>query len=87
MSMITERYSPLPLAVNTVTLLPQGSPTGICGFLCVTSGTLSVTRLDGVVVVNTIPVTAGTYLAMPFYIGANATITLAGGASGTLGTQ
>ena len=68
-------------------VFPQGSPTGIGGFLCITAGTITVTRADGVVIINAFPMTAGTYIPMPFYLGAGATVVLGAGASGVLGTS
>lgn len=78
-----ERFTPAKIGVNsTITL--SGSDVG--GFLCLIAGTLTITKLDGTVIVNAVPVTAGTWLPIPFYIGENGgTATTAGGASGVLG--
>jgi hypothetical protein len=84
---IQERYTPVPLGVAVTYVFPSGSPTGIGGFLCITAGTITVTRSDGVVLVNAFPMTAGTYVPMPFATGAGATVTLGAGASGTLGVS
>lgn len=84
---IQERYTPVPLGVAATFVFPSGSPTGIGGFLCITAGTITVTRADSVVLVNAFPMTAGTYVPMPFAVGAGATVTLGAGASGTLGVS
>ena len=86
-NLIQERYVPVPLSANATYTFPSGSPTGVSGFLCVTSGTLTLTRADGRVVINGIAVTAGNYLPMPFYVDSGAVVVLAGGASGTLGVS
>ena len=87
MSQIQERYTPVPMAANTTfTLSAIGN---ISGFLAVTSGTLTVVDSLGVTVVAAVPVTAGIYTPMPYRLaggGGLPTVTLAGGASGTLGT-
>lgn len=82
-----ERYNPIPLAANAVVTFPQGSPTGIGIFLCTVSGTLTITRADAVVLLNALPVTAGQCYFLNFYMGQMATITLTGGAAGTIGVQ
>lgn len=83
---VKERYTPLVIGVNgTATTTSQQ----IGGFLCKTSGTITVATRDPtpVTLVNAVAVTAGIYTPIPFYVGPNgSTITLAGGASGTLGT-
>ncbi len=84
MSMFTtERYQPYTAGVNATVNINRQS---VGGFLCITSGTLSVTRSDGTAVVTAFPVTAGNWYFIPFLIGHNGgTVTLAGGASGTIG--
>ena len=86
MSQIQERYRPVPMAANaTLSLTATGN---IAGFLAITSGTLTVVDSKGVTVINGVAVTAGIYTPMPFLLsggGLDSTITLAGGASGTLG--
>ena len=86
-NLIQERYVPVPLAENTTYQFPAGCPIGVSGFLCVSSGTLTLTRADGVVVINGVAVTAGNYLPMPFYVDSGAVVVLAGGAAGTLGVS
>lgn len=86
MSAYQERYSPIVVGVNATVQL-TGSAVG--GFLCLTGGTITVTKntAAGVVtIVNAVPVTAGVYTPMPFYLGPDGgSVTLGGGASGTLG--
>jgi hypothetical protein len=84
---LQERYHAVPLAVNASYTFPSGTPTSISGFLCVTAGTITVTRQSGTIVINGFPCAAGVYYAMPFIIGQNGVVTLAGGASGTLGVS
>lgn len=80
------KYTPVPLGVSATYVFPSGSPIAIEGFLAVTAGTITVTRRDGVVLINAFPVTAGQWYFMPFHVGHEATVVLAGGASGTLAT-
>jgi hypothetical protein len=87
MSANRERYSPVVIAANGTVTLSTGQ---IGGFLCLTAGTITVTRNneDGTttVIVNAVPVTAGLWTWMPFLLTSHGgTVTLAGGASGTLG--
>lgn len=86
-NIIQERYNPVPIGVSASYTFTQGSPSGIGGFLCITAGTITVTRADGVVIVNAFPMTAGTYVPMPFFVAPGATVVLAGGASGVLGVS
>ncbi len=61
---------------------------GIGAFIAVTAGTITVTAFNGTVVLNAFPVTAGGIYSLPMYLGLNGyTVTLAGGASGTLLSQ
>ena len=84
---VIERYSPLVLGVNSVT---RSTATGLCGFLCITSGAITVAEGDGTTIINSFPCTAGTFYPMPFRLhhsvsNGGATITTTGGASGTIG--
>ena len=85
---IQERYNPIPIAANS-TVQIYGNNIG--GFACTTSGTLTIVANEGdgkptQTIINAIPVTAGTYLPLPFYIGKNGgTATTGGGAVGCLG--
>ena len=68
------RYNPVPLAAGaTITL----NGTRIGGFLCTTTGTLTIKRSDGTTLVDALPVTAGTWTTIPFELGSNATVTSA----------
>lgn len=87
MSIVQERYTPIPIAANT-TVTVRGSALG--GFLCTTSGTLTVIRNDGggntTTLINAMAVTASVYYPLPFFLGQNGgTVTTAGGAVGLLG--
>lgn len=83
---VTERYHPVVLAANATAVIPEQS---IGGFLCVTAGTITITstRVAGpFTIVNAMPVAAGVYYPIPYYLGSNGgSVTLAGGASGVLG--
>lgn len=86
---ITERYQPIAMAANATQTL-YGS--GLGGFLPVTAGTLTVLDSKGNTIVNAIPVSAGVFLKLPIFTGQGGatnggSVTLAGGASGTLLVQ
>lgn len=77
-----ERYTMYPMAANTTFVLRNYS---IAGFLAKTGGTITVTDLNNVVRVDAIPITAGQYLPIPGMLQTSGgTVTLGGGASGTL---
>lgn len=81
-----ERFSPRPIAANG-TYVVQGTHIG--GFLCTVAGTLTITANDAtgaaVTYVNALPVTAGQFHKIPMEVtAAPITVTLAGGAAGTL---
>jgi hypothetical protein len=84
---VQERYSPVVLGANsTVRINSQG--TG--GFLCTTSGTITLVRDNGggstTTLINAMAVTAGIYYPLPFLLGQyGGTFTTAGGAIGLLG--
>ena len=82
MTNVKERYTPYPIAVNG-TLVLGGQSIG--GFICSVAGTITITSA-GVTLLDTHPVSAGAYLPLPLYLRApgGATITLAGGARGTI---
>lgn len=86
-NILQERYQPVALGANATYTFPQGYPSSVAGFLCVTAGTITVTRESGLVVINAFPCSAGVYYPMPFHVGHNSVVTLAGGASGTLGVS
>ena len=85
---IQERYVPLVLGVNA-SAIPINNQS-VAGFICQTSGTLTLTAAAGDVlpsfnVLTAFPVTAGLYYPMPVFLCKNGgSVTLAGGASGTL---
>lgn len=85
MTDVRESFSAIPMAANVARQIGGAS---IGGFLAVTTGLLTLTDADGTVLVNLVPVTAGVYTPIPFRFrtSAGGTITLSGGASGTLGT-
>lgn len=61
----------------------------IAGFLCAVAGTLTITDADGTVLVNALPVDpAYGFIRIPLLskTSAGCTVTLAGGAAGTLFT-
>lgn len=84
MAQSKEHYSAKPIGANGT----RKVGVSIAGFLCTISGTLTVTDEDGTVLVNALPVTAGTWTRIPLLMSTNAggSVTLAGGAAGTLFT-
>lgn len=83
---VQEVFSPKPLAASAAIIGLDGGSIG--GFLCTTSGTVSLNLgIDGsgTLIVDAVPVTAGVFLPMPFTIppGVGMYATLAGGAEGT----
>ena len=81
--MSREHYSPKPMAANST----ANCGSSIAGFLCTVAGTLTVTDADGTVLVNALPITAnGLFIRIPLFFKSTAggTVTLAGGAAGTL---
>lgn len=87
---VSERYSPKPIGVNTTD--SSYNSTAIGGFLCVTSGNISLTTnavLQGVpqpvTIFTNFPVVAGVYYPLPFAMQGGYVFTTSGGASGVLG--
>lgn len=81
--MTKEHYNAKPMAANS----QQVCGVSIAGFIPITAGTLTVTDADGTVLVAAMPVAAdGLFRRIPLLSRTNAglTVTLAGGASGTL---
>lgn len=81
MSAVQIKYHAMVIAADssvTTTALSIG------GFLCKTAGTITATAINGRVIVNAHPVTAGAWVDMPFIVGIGCVVTTAGGASGTL---
>jgi len=82
MSYARERFRPQLMAANASVTI-GGNQIG--GFLAKTAGTISVVDSAGNTIVDAVPLSAGIYLPMPFVVeNAGLTVTLAGGASGTL---
>lgn len=87
MGKIYERYTPVPVAANSTVVLTGSS---IGGFLCSVSGSITVVAnasdgKDQTNIITNMPVTAGVYHAMPFFLGVKGgTITTSGGAVGTV---
>lgn len=89
MGAVFERYAPIPVGVNSTVTSGTNS---IGGFLCVTSGAITVSTtgaLQGVSTATTLftnfPVTAGTYYPMPFVTIGGVKLVASSGASGVLG--
>ncbi len=85
MGQAKEHYAAHPMAANASR--PCGAT--IAGFLCTVAGTLTVTDADGTVLVNALPITAnGLFIRIPLLTNTSAgcTVTLGGGAAGTLFT-
>jgi len=82
-----EAYTPYPIATNGNISLDC---TQLGAFIATTAGTLTVVDKSGLTLLNAQPVSAGQYLPLPFLVASrtaannNATVTLAGGASGLL---
>jgi hypothetical protein len=87
MSFVRERFNPVPMAADS-TYLIRGAHMG--GFLAKTAGTITITTpsadgLTTITIVDAVPLTAGIYTPIPvMFPYRTATVTLAGGASGTL---
>jgi len=83
-SKIIQRTKPVTIGVNGTATF-DGS--GLDGFLPITAGTLTVTTSRGLVIVDSVPVTAGTPLPLPYVFpdgSSGGSVSLAGGASGVL---
>ena len=90
-SKVKERFRGQFLAANSTTFL--SGITGVSGFLATTDGDITVSYLDGgngatvatVTPVQAVPVAAGGFTLIPLEFAQNGgTVTLAGGASGTI---
>jgi hypothetical protein len=80
-----EHYAAHPMAANS----SRVCGVTLAGFLCTVAGTLTVTDANGTVLLNAMPITAnGLFIRLPFLseTSAGMTVTLAGGAAGTLFT-
>lgn len=83
---VQEQYGALALAASGIILPASGGELG--GFLCTTTGTVKLSYGadgSGATIVDTVAVTAGVFLPMPFSFGAGQPVyaTLAAGAKGT----
>lgn len=79
---VKERYNPRVMAANSSATLAGPS---IGGFICTVSGALTIVDNVGNALVTAFPVTAGVFHPLPIFIGnSGGTITLSGGAAGTL---
>lgn len=79
---IQEQYTPQVMTANTSFVTTNQK---IGGFICTVSGTLNITKGNGSTILVNFPVTAGVYYPLPLYVGNyGATITLSGGAAGSL---
>lgn len=80
---VQESFSPVVIVANGAAITQAIGSMG--GFCCVNSGSLKVTKTSGGgTIVDTCAVTAGVFLPMPFVFAESWTVTLSGGAAGTL---
>jgi len=82
-------YKPVLVAAGATVQL---SGSHISGFLCTTSGNITINRLNGptgsTTIVTALPVTAGLWVDIPIFLGVNGgTVVSAGGAVGVLTTS
>lgn len=85
MGQVKEHYAAHPMGANAARICGAT----LAGFLCTVAGTLTVTDADGTVLVNALPITAnGLFIRIPLLTNTSAgcTVTLGGGAAGTLFT-
>ena len=85
-STVQESYQPLPLAASGLVIPITGGAIG--GFLCTKTGSVKLSYgIDGsgATIVNTVAVTGGVFLPMPFIFGPGTPVyaTLSDGAEGT----
>jgi hypothetical protein len=80
--LVKETYTAVAMAANANKIFK--APSGLGGFLCTVAGTFDADDSNGAVV-DVLPVTAGVYYAMPFSCVGDLTVTLSGGAAGTVG--
>lgn len=86
MTQVRESYIPAPMAVNEASTVQSGAGL-LGGFLCVTTGTITVydaVSATGTPIVATMVCTAGVFHSMPFGFAIGCHVVLAGGASGTV---
>lgn len=80
-----ERYTPYPIGVNGTLTFGDSAVCQLGHFHAVTAGTITIVS-QGTTLLNAFPVTAGQFLPIAWLLPGQggATITLAGGASGTI---
>ena len=83
---VQEVYGPLALTASGIVISGAGGALG--GFLCTTAGSLKLSYSSdgsGATIVDTVAVTAGIFLPLPFAFGPGQVVyaTLTGGAKGT----
>ncbi len=77
---VKERYTIVTVGVNSTVTFQSDS---IGGFLALTGGTVSIKDYSGNTVINAVPVIAGGWTPLPFFISSNGgQVITAGGASG-----
>lgn len=79
---VQEAFTPLRVTAASTVLFAGAGLLG--GFLCTTSGTVTVQDGTGADIVSAIAVTPGQFVSMPFACGKGATILLTGGCIGTV---
>lgn len=85
MGQVKEHYAAHPMAANS----SRKCGVTIAGFLCTVAGTITITDDDGTILLNALPITAnGLFIRIPLLTNTSAgcTVSLAGGAAGTLFT-
>lgn len=85
MAYIKERYYARVVPTDSTVILTGAS---IGGFLPKTNGAITVVNGSGETIIDAVPVTAGVYVDLPFFLGGSTlggTFTTSMGASGTLG--
>lgn len=80
---VAETFTAKALAANGAYVVPPLGAIG--GFFCTTAGTLSIADSASTTMVASFAVSSGQWYPLPFACPIGATVTLAGGAAGTLG--
>lgn len=80
---VQESYTPQPMAANATFILAGPC---VSGFIAVAAGAITITDSKGKTILSALPVTAGSYVKLNIFWPdlLNGTVTLSGGASGTL---
>jgi hypothetical protein len=83
--MLQLRYTPRVLGVNSITNFPNQDIHGLGAFIATMPGAITIADHNGIVLLNNCPLVAGQRLELTMYTqGNDCTITLTGGAGGTL---